>query len=209
LSSLHRTDAQRSQTCLAATQALRSRCVSSALKSLDCVVAHRSDRSDPPVKPVRCCCTFVFGSSVLALWFNQGTLWFSGEPLDIPRTWCSLRQSPLMTRLPRSLGSTLVLRLYQETVHDFILMFLPPYGPHLTPLATGSLERSLLVFSTPGGLTDNDLSHSFFTCINASQATIAPGILSQELVHTHQEATIHRSSNHTWSSLALHCMKDC
>jgi hypothetical protein len=74
---------------------------------------HRSDRSDPPVRPVRCCCTSVFGSSVLALWINQGTQWFSGEPLETPRTRCSLRQSPLMTRLPRSPGSTLVLRLNQ------------------------------------------------------------------------------------------------
>jgi hypothetical protein len=75
-----------------------------------------------------------------------------------------------MTRLPRSPGSTLVLRLNQETVHDFILLFMPPCGPHLTPLATGSLEQSLLVFPTPGGLTDDDLSRLFFTCTNTSQA---------------------------------------
>jgi hypothetical protein len=131
---------------------------------------HRSDRLDPPARPVRCCCTSVFGSSVLALWINQGTQWFFGEPLETPRTRCSLRQSPLMTWLPHSPGSTLVLRLNQETVHDFILPFLPPCSPHLTPLATGSLERSLLVFSTPEGLTGNDLSHLFFTCTNASQA---------------------------------------
>jgi hypothetical protein len=131
---------------------------------------HRLDRSDPPVRPVQCCCTSVFGSLVLALWINQGTQWFSGEPLETPRTRCILRQSPLMTRLPRSPGLTLVLRLNQETVHDFILPFLPPCGLHLTPLATGSLERSLLVFSTPGGLTGNNLSHLFFTCTNISQA---------------------------------------
>jgi hypothetical protein len=65
----------------------------------------------------------------------------------------------------------LVLRLYQETVHDFILLFMPPCGPHMTPLATESLERSLLVFYTPGGLTGDDLSRLFFTCINTSQAT--------------------------------------
>jgi hypothetical protein len=46
----------------------------------------------------------------------------------------------LAGELPRSPGSTLVLRLNQETVHDFILLFMPPCGPHLTPLATGSLE---------------------------------------------------------------------
>jgi hypothetical protein len=177
--------------CLASTQAMRSRRMSSASKIPDCVVAHRSDRcsspvrlvptgqtgqthqsdrSDPPVRPVWSCCSTVFGSPVLALWINQGTQWFSGEPLETPRTRCSLGQSPLMTRLPHSLGSTLVLRLNQETVHDFILLFMPPCSLHLTPLATGSLERSLLVFSTPGGLTDDDLSHLFFTCTNTSQA---------------------------------------
>jgi hypothetical protein len=75
-----------------------------------------------------------------------------------------------MTRLPRSPGSTLVLRLNQETVHDFVPLFLPPYGPHLTPLATGSLEPSLLVFSPPGGLTGDDLSRLFLTYTNTSQA---------------------------------------
>jgi hypothetical protein len=132
---------------------------------------HRSDRLDPPVRPVWSCCSTVFGSSVLALWINQRTQWFSGKPLETPRTRCSLRQSPLMTRLPRSPGSTLVLRLNQESVHDFILLFMPPCGPHLTPLATGSLEQSLLVFSTPGGLTGDDLLRLFFTCTNTSQAT--------------------------------------
>jgi hypothetical protein len=122
---------------------------------------HRSDRS--------VAANSVFNSSVLALWINQETQWFSGEPLETPRTRCSLRQSPLMTWLPRSPGSTLVLRLNQETVHDFILPFLPPCGLHLTPLATRSLERSLLVF-TPGGLTCNNLSRVSFTCSNTSQA---------------------------------------
>jgi hypothetical protein len=131
---------------------------------------HRSDRSDPPVRPVWSCCISVFGSPVLALWINQGTQWFFGEPMETPQTRCSLRQIPLMTRLPLSAGSTLVLWLNQETVHDFILLFMPPCGPHLTPLATGFLERSLLVFSTPGGLTGDDLSRLFFTCTNTSQA---------------------------------------
>jgi hypothetical protein len=130
---------------------------------------HRSDWY-PLVRSVWSCCSSVFGYSVLALWINQGTQWFSGEPLETPQTRCSLRQSPLMTRLPRSPGSTLVLWINQETVHDFILLFMPPCGPHLPPLATGSLERSLLVFSTPGGLTSDDLSRLFFTCTNTTQA---------------------------------------
>jgi hypothetical protein len=41
---------------------------------------HWLDRSDPPVRPVWRCCSSVFGSLVLALWINQGTQWFSGEP---------------------------------------------------------------------------------------------------------------------------------
>jgi hypothetical protein len=32
-----------------------------------------SDRLDPLVRSVRCYCSSVFGSSVLALWINQGT----------------------------------------------------------------------------------------------------------------------------------------
>jgi hypothetical protein len=64
----------------------------------------------------------------------------------------------------------LVLRLNHETVHNFILLFMPPCGPHLTPLAIESLERSLLVFFTPEGLTGDDLSRLFFTCTNTSQA---------------------------------------
>jgi hypothetical protein len=133
--------------------------------------------------------------------------WFSAEPLETPRTRCSLCQSPLMTRLPRSPGSTLVLRLNQETVHDFILLIMPPCGPHLTPLANGSLKRSLLVFSTPGGLTGDDLSRLFFTCTNTSQAATCtcntwPRISPHNVVNqsSHKEAVNHRSSNHTWSS---------
>jgi hypothetical protein len=157
--------------------------VSSASKSPDCIVEHRSDRCSSRVRLVPTGQTgqthrsdrsgvVATPSSVLrsSLWINQGTQWFSGEPLETPRTRCRLRQSPLMTRLPRRPGSTLVLRLNQETVHDFILLFMPPCSLHLTPLATGSLEQSVLVFSTPRGLTGDDLSRLFFTCTNASQA---------------------------------------
>jgi hypothetical protein len=105
---------------------------------------HRSDRSDPPIRQVWSCYSSVFGSSVLALWINQGTQWFSGEPQETSRTRCSLRQSPLTTRLPRSPGSTLVLRLNQEIIYDFILLFMPPCGPHLTPVATGFSNQAYL-----------------------------------------------------------------
>jgi hypothetical protein len=75
-----------------------------------------------------------------------------------------------MTWLPRSPSSAVVLWLNQETVLDFILSFLPPWGPHLTPLSTGSLEPSLLVFSTPRGLTGSDLSRLFLIGTNTNQA---------------------------------------
>jgi hypothetical protein len=109
-------------------------------------------------------------SSASVLWLNRVIQWFSGEPLQTPRTQCSLLQSPLMTRLSRRPGSTLVLRLNQKTVHDFISLFLPPCGPHLTLSATGSLEPRLLVYSTSGDLTSNDLSRLFFSWTNTSQA---------------------------------------
>jgi hypothetical protein len=162
--------------------------VSSTSKIPDCVVAHRSDRCSSPVRPVptsqhrsdRYPPVRPTGQTGLPL--LQHRLRFSGlgfvdEPRNPVVFWGTtrnptnsvfLRQSPLMTWLPRSPGSTLVLRLHQETVHDFILLFMPPCGPHLTPLATGSLERSLLVFSTPGGLTGDDISCLFFTCTNTS-----------------------------------------
>jgi hypothetical protein len=92
-----------------------------------------------------------------------------------------------MTWLPRSPGLTLVLRLNQETVHDFTLLVMPPCGPHLTPLATGSLERSLLVFSTPSGLTGNDPSHA----PTPVKPQLAPAILRQESVHTTLSITHH------------------
>jgi hypothetical protein len=156
-------------TCLASTQALRSRCVSSASKLLG--GSDQGGQTAPPRRLDRPGWPhLLIESSASVLWLNRVTQWFSGEPLQTSRTRCSLRQSPLMTRLPRSPGSTLVLRLNQETVHDFVPLFLPPCGPHLTPLATGSLEPSLLVFSTPAGLTGDDLSRLFFTCTNTSQA---------------------------------------
>jgi hypothetical protein len=96
-----------------------------------------------------------------------------------------------MTRLPRSLGSTLVLRLNQETFHDFILLFMPPCDPHLTLLDTESLEQSLLVFSTPGASP----ATTFCACSSPAQTPVkpqpAPAILSQELVHTTLSITHH------------------
>jgi hypothetical protein len=105
-----------------------------------------------------------------------------------------------MTWLPGSPGSTLVLRLNQEIVHDFILLFLPPCGPHLTPLATGSLEPSLLVFSTPGASP----ATTFRACSSPAPTPVksqpTPTILSQESVHTTLSITHHTRK---WPSTGL------
>jgi hypothetical protein len=147
-------------TCLASTQALRFRRVSSASKHLGAsdhggqtAPLGRLDRPGQSDRPRR---------SDSPSWAVEPA-WVATPPRRVFSLGFMAQRSP---------GSTLVLRLYQETVHDFILLVMPPCGPHLTPLATGSLERSLLVFSTPGGLTSNDLSHLFFTCTNTSQAAI-------------------------------------
>jgi hypothetical protein len=154
---------------------------------------HRSDRSDPLVRPVWHYCSTVFGSSVLALWINQGTQWFSGEASETPRTRCSLRHSPLMTRLPRSADPTLVLRLNQETVHDFILLFMPPCGPHLTPLATGPSNEAYL--SSPH--LEASPATTFCACSSPAPTPVkpqpTPAILSQESVHTTLSITHHTS----------------
>jgi hypothetical protein len=151
---------------------LAIRRVSSASKSPDCVVAHWSNRSNAVAPP----------SSVFGLGFvdQPRTHWFSREPPETPRNRCSLLQSSLMTRLPRSPGSTLVLRLNKETAYDFILPFLPPCGPHLTSLATGSFEPSLLVFSTPGGLTATTFRTCFSPVPTPVKSQPTPAILSQE-----------------------------
>jgi hypothetical protein len=101
------------------------------------------------------------------------------------------RESPLMTRLPHRSGSTLVLRLNQETVHDFILLFFPPHDPHLILLATGSLEPSLLVCPH----MEASLTSTFLTCSSLAPAPIksrpAPVILGQESIHKMLSITHH------------------
>jgi hypothetical protein len=104
------------------------------------------------------------------------------------------RQSPLMTRFSRRPGSTLVLRLNQEVVHDFVMLFLPPCDPHLIPLATGSLEGSNQAYLSAPHLEASPTS-TFRACSSPAPAPIksqpAPAILSQESVHTTLSITHH------------------
>jgi hypothetical protein len=85
-------------------------------------------------------------------------------------------------------------------INDFVFLFLPPCGPHLTPLATGSLKLGLLVsplFLGPQGI---DLSRPLFTCTNANQAATCtcntrPRVSPHHVVNHSSQlgATNHRS----------------
>jgi hypothetical protein len=88
---------------------------------------NRSGRFPKPVRPVSARqprpvfgLGFVLSNSVIFWWTTE-----------TPRTWCSLRQSPLMTWLPQNPGSTLVLWLNQETVHRLHLAVLATMRPAL------------------------------------------------------------------------------
>jgi hypothetical protein len=56
---------------------------------------------------------------------------------------------PLMTWQPHRPGSTLVLRLNQETVHNFVLLFLPPCGPNLILFSHQVHQDERTCLSTP------------------------------------------------------------
>jgi hypothetical protein len=87
-------------------------------------------------------------------------------------------------------------------VDDFVLLFLPSCGPHLTPLAIGSLESGLLVSPLLRGPEGIDLSRPLFTCTNANQAATCtrntrPRVSPHHVVNHSSQlgATIHRSSD--------------
>jgi hypothetical protein len=71
---------------------------------------------------------------VLGLCINQVTRRFCGKPPQTPRADLGHEPLPYTGSCPR-----------------FVLLFLPPCGPHLTPLATGSFESGLLVSPLLGG----------------------------------------------------------
>jgi hypothetical protein len=164
-------------------------------------------RCRTPVRPVWSCCISVFGSLVLALWINQETQWFSGEPPETSRTRCSLRQSPLMTQLPRSPGSTWF------------------WGSTKKPSMTSSFcscrhaARTLLRWP-PGPSNEAYLSSphleaspamTFLACSSPAQTPVkpqsAPAILSQESVHTTLSITHHtrkRPSTGPWTTHGPH-----
>jgi hypothetical protein len=107
----------------------------------------------------------------------------------------------------KSRMQTLIVSCYPAPapVDDFVLLFLPPCDPHLTPLATWSLESGLLVsplLEGPMALQGIDLSHPLFTCTNAKQAATStcntrPRVSPHHAVNHSSQlgATIHRPSD--------------
>jgi hypothetical protein len=100
-------------------------------------------------------------------------------------------QTPVMSRYPAP-----------APVHDFVLLFLPPCGPHLTLLATGSIKPSLLVSPLLGGPTRHrpfalalhmHRRKSSPTCTCNTQQRVSP---HHVVNHSSQlGVTIHRSSD--------------
>jgi hypothetical protein len=143
------------------------------------------------VRPFWRCCSTIFGSPFLALWINQRTPWFSGEPVETPQTQCSLHQSPLMTRLPRSPDLTLF------------------WGSTKKPSMTSSCCSCHHAARTwpcwpPGPSNEAYLSSphleaspatTFRACSSPAPKPVksqpAPAILSQESVHTTLSITHH------------------
>jgi hypothetical protein len=98
-------------------------------------------------------------------------------------------QTPVVSRYPAL-----------APINDFVLLFLPPCGPHLTPLATRSLESGLLVSPLLGAPQGIELSHPLFTCTSVNQAATCtcntrPRLSPHHVVnHSSQTgATNHRS----------------
>jgi hypothetical protein len=126
------------------------------------------------------------------LWINQGTQWFSGEPPETPRTRCSLRQSPLMTRLPRSPGFILVLRLITKKPSM-------TSSCHSCHHAGGTLPRwppgpSNQAYLSPPHLEASPTT-TFRACSSPAPTPVKPqpahAIFSQEVVHTTLSITHH------------------
>jgi hypothetical protein len=87
-------------------------------------------------------------------------------------------------------------------IDNFVLLFLPPCAPHLTPLATGPSSKAYLSIHSSEAPQGIDLSRQLFTCTNANQAATCtcntrPRVSPHYVVnHSSQSgATIHRSSD--------------
>jgi hypothetical protein len=108
---------------------------------------------------------------------------------------------PLMTWPPRRPGSTLVLRLNQEIVPDFILLFLPPCVPHLISFSHRVHRAEPTCLSTPR--RPHKLRpcapalHLYQRKLSRNLCNTRPRVSPHHVVKhsSHQGATIHQSSD--------------
>jgi hypothetical protein len=177
-------------------QALRSRHVSSASKCPEAIITHRSNR--PSVAALQ--------SSVLALWINQGTQWFYGEPLETSQICCGLPRISTHDSAPTSSWLDLGFEAQPRNCPRLHLAVLSTTRPALDPSGHRVPRTKPTCLSTHGGLTDIDLSCLFFTCTSTNQVAACtcntrPRVNPQNVVNhsSYQEATNQRSSNHIGS----------
>jgi hypothetical protein len=151
------------------------------------------------------CCSTVFDSLVLALWINQGTQWFSVEPLETPRTPCSLRHSWLGSHVvparPWFRGSTKKPSMNSSCCSCYHAARTWPRWP-LGPSNEAYLSSPHL---------DASPATTFRTCSSPAPTPVkpqlAPAILSQESVHTTLSITHHtrkRPSTGPWTTHGPH-----
>jgi hypothetical protein len=122
-------------------------------------------------------------------------LGFLAQPSNLAVSWLTVANPACRLR---SWAAT----LHQLLVHDFDSLFLPLCGPHLTPLATWSLESSLFALHSSEAPQGIDLSHSLFICTNSIHVATCtyntqPRVCPHHIVnHSSQRgATIHLSSD--------------
>jgi hypothetical protein len=177
-------DAQRPQTCLASTQALRSWRVSPASQSPECVVTHRSDQSDPTAPP----------SSVLQSWLCGSTKEPSGflvnhqKPRELGvasanrHSWLGSHIVPARPWFWGSIKKPPMTSSFHSFHHAARTWPRWPVGPsNQAYLSSPHLEASPAM--------------TFRACSSPAptpvQPQLAPAILSQESIHTTLSITDH------------------
>jgi hypothetical protein len=114
-------------------------------------------------------------SLVLVLWLNQVTRRFCGELPQTPRAdfGCEMHPAP-------------------AHVHEFVLIFLPPCGPHLIPFGHRVNRAKPTCLSTPRSpCKTKTFCARFSPAPTQIKPQLALAILNQELVHTTLSITHH------------------
>jgi hypothetical protein len=114
-------------------------------------------------------------SLVLVLWLNQVTRRFCGELPQTPRadSGCELHPAPTY-------------------VHDFVLLFLSPWGPHLIPFGHRVPRAKPTCLSTPRSPRKTKTFRARSSLApTQTKPQLALAILDQELVHTTLSITHH------------------